>query len=173
MSPPPTNDVREVHILEFPLDVYRRATEAFEGLRREFELVAIRTPEAGEVPKRLLQVIDALTDQYESISSEPDRLRDEAIARGQTVVAALVHQFPVAAAEACVVLNNMLDEADEFCRQGAVLLSLASPPEAIAFRRWYLGEFTAQVRGEPPLPWSRADQAALLRDSRLRGTAES
>jgi uncharacterized protein YfaT (DUF1175 family) len=48
-------------------------------------------------------------------------------------------------------------------------LQRASPPEAVAFRRWYLGEFTAQLQGEPPLPWPQADHATLVRDARLRG----
>lgn len=163
-------ELRQVRILGFPLDVYQRANEAFEGLRREFTLVAMRTPEAAAVPTRLLQLIEALTDEFGAITSEPDRLRDEAIGRGELVVDELVHHLPPAAGEACVALNEMLDEADEFCRQGDVLLSLASPPEAIVFRRWYLGEMTAQLRGEPPLPWSQVDQAAVLAEPRLRAT---
>lgn len=133
-------------------------------------LVAMRTPAAGEVPVRLLQLVDALTDEFQGISSEADRVRDEARARGDKVVPQLVHHMPEAAAAACVALNDMCDEADEYCRQGEVLLSLASPPEAITFRRWYLGEFTAQLSGEPPLPWPQADRDALLRDATLRGT---
>ena len=164
------DELRQVRILGFPLDVYQRTAEAFEGLRREFTLVAMRTPEAVEVPARLLQLIDALTDEFEGLSSEPDRLRDEAISRGEQVVDELVHHLPAAAEGACVALNGMLDEADEFCRQGQILLSLASPPEAIVFRRWYLGEFTAQLRGNPPVPWSEVDHAAVLDEPRLRGT---
>ena len=164
------DELREVRILGFPLDVYQRTAEAFEGLRREFALVALRTPEALEVPARLLQLIEALTDEFEGASSEPDRLRDEAISRGEHVVDELVHHLPPAAEAACVALNGMLDEADEFCRQGEILLSLASPPEAVVFRRWYLGEMTAQLHGEPPIPWSEVDQEAVLADPRLRGT---
>lgn len=164
------DELREVRILGFPLDVYLRTAEAFEGLRREFTLVAMRTPEAAEVPARLLQLIEALTDEFEGISSEPDRLRDAAISRGEHVVDELVHHLPPAAEAACIALNGMLDEADEFCRHGEVLLSMASAPEAVVFRRWYLGEMTAQLRGGPPIRWSDVDQAAVLADPRLRGT---
>lgn len=161
----------EVRVLQFPLDVYQRSTEAFEGLRREFVLVAMRTPEAQEVPARLLQLVDALSEEYQGINDEADAIRDAAIERGETVVDELVYRMPPEVAQACIALNGMIDEADEFCRQGEVLLSLASPPEAVAFRRWYLGEITAQLRGEPPVPWPEADQDELLRNPQLRGTS--
>jgi hypothetical protein len=32
-------------------------------------------------------------------------------------------------------------------------LTLVTPPEAVAFRTWFLEEFVRQVAGEDPLPW--------------------
>lgn len=164
-------ELHEVRILQFPLDVYQRSTEAFEGLQREFALIAMRSEEADALPDRLLRLVSALNHEYGDLTSESDRKRDEAIARGETVVAELVHHVPGSVADACIALNALLDEADEFCRQGELLLTLATTPEGVAFRRWYLGEFIAQVRGEDPLPWSEVDQEALLENPRLRGTA--
>ena len=161
---------REVRLIGFPLDVHRRATEAFEGLRREFQLIALRSPEADDVPDRLLRLVDALSVEYEGLSTEIDGIRDAATARGDTEVE-LVYRVPPELAGACIALSEMVDEADEFCRRGQVLLSLASPPEAVAFRRWYLGELVAQLGGEPPLPWADADHEALVREPRLRGTS--
>ena len=161
--------LHRVRILSFPLPVYQRATEALEGLRREFALMAMGAPDPDAVPDRLEQLIAALTDEFDGVSAEPDRLRDEALARGEEVVDELIHDVPAAVAGACVALSGMLDEADDFCRRGDLLLSLASTPEAIAFRRWYLGEFTGQIAGLPPLPWPEADQAALVASPRLRG----
>jgi len=166
-------ELRVVRVLDFPVEVDLRASEAFEGLRREFTLVAMRTPGSAEVPARLVELVEALTDEFGAVSSEPDRKKAEAAERGDTVVAELVYHVPPSVAPACVALNDMCDEADEYCRHGDVLLSLATPLEAIAFRRWYLGEFTAQIAGEAPLPWSQADQEALLRDTLLRGTSPS
>ena len=163
--------LREVRVLQFPLDVYRRATEVFEGQRREFVLVAMRTPEAPDVPDRLLQLVAALSEEYEGLNPEADEMRDQAILRGDTVVDELVYRMPPAVVDACVALNRMMDEADEFCREGDVLLSMASPPEAVAFRRWYLGEITGQLAGEQPVPWPQADMEKLLHDPTLRGTS--
>ena len=47
----------------------------------------------------------------------------------------------------------MLDEADEYCRRGDHLLTLATPPEELRFRRWFISEFVDQVNGAPPTPW--------------------
>ena len=52
----------------------------------------------------------------------------------------------------------MLDEADVFCREGE-LLTLATPADEVAFRRWFLNEFVRQLRGEPPRRWSGAPDA--------------
>ena len=163
--------LREVRVQRFPLDVYQRATEAFEGLRREFTLVALRTPEAQDVPDRLLRLVEALTGEFAGFGEEAERARDEAIERGESAVD-LVYHLPPAVADACVALSEMLDEADRFC-QGDLLLSLASTPEAVAFRRWYLGEFVAQLDGAPPLPWPEADVDALVRDPTLRRATAS
>ncbi|MGH9153237.1 MAG: hypothetical protein ACRD03_12755 [Acidimicrobiales bacterium] len=166
----PDGELRQVRLIRFPLDVHGRATEAFEGLRREFQLIAMRTAGAGEVPDRLLRLVDALGVRYRGFASEADRARDAAAERGDKEVDELVYRVPAEVGEACVDLSRMIDEADEFCRRGELLLTLASPAEAVAFRRWYLGEFTAQIAGEPPLPWPDADRDALAGDPRLRGT---
>ena len=164
-----TEQLHEVRLLQFPLEVNQRASEAFEGLRREFTLIALRTPDAQEVPRRLLQLVDALANRFQGFSDEAESVRDEAVARGETVLDELVYRVPTEAAEACVALSRMIDEADEYCRRGDFLLSLSSPPEAVAFRRWFLGEITAQLRGHPPLPWPEADHDALAANPDLRG----
>ena len=51
---------------------------------------------------------------------------------------------------------DMLDLADEFCRQER-LLSLARSEEQQRFQRWYLGEFVRQGRDQDPLPWAAVE----------------
>ncbi|MEP6696234.1 MAG: hypothetical protein ABJA34_05055 [Pseudonocardiales bacterium] len=48
---------------------------------------------------------------------------------------------------------TLIDEADNYCRQGGTLLTLATPPEVKVLRHWYLGEFLRQGSGSPPIPW--------------------
>ncbi|CAN5191697.1 hypothetical protein BH24ACT1_BH24ACT1_03630 [soil metagenome] len=63
------------------------------------------------------------------------------------------YRVPPEAKEAAVALGALLDEADEFCRNGIHLLTLATPPGPYALRRWYLSEFIAQIDGADPTPW--------------------
>jgi hypothetical protein len=57
--------------------------------------------------------------------------------------------------EAAVTLRSfvdLLDVADEFCRQQR-LLTLARTPEQRVFQRWFLGEYIRQAAGASPEPW--------------------
>lgn len=167
------SDLVEVRIVGFPLDVWARAAEHFAGLQREFALLTMPGGHGPEVPQRLLDLVASLTDRFATLTADNNDLRDAAAARGDDAVPELVYQVPAAVAEASLELARMLDEADAFCLEGDVLLTLATPPEAVAFRRWFLGEFVAQVNGMAPLPWPDADQAALVADRRLRGETDT
>lgn len=164
------DDLVVVRLLRFPVDVWARSNEHFEGLRREFALIALHLP-ASEVPRRLLELVDALVGEYAETVADPARVRNESHARGDKEIPELVYRTPPQAADATTSLARMLDEADEFCRRGDHLLTLATPPELVAFRRWYLGEFHAQLQGQPPLPWPEADRQQLLASPTLRGAA--
>jgi anti-anti-sigma factor len=67
----------------------------------------------------------------------------------------LSYRVPLDVAGATKRLEEMLNAVDEFCRVGERLLTLATPPDLVAFRTWSLGEFTRQLeRGLEPMPWS-------------------
>jgi hypothetical protein len=121
------------------------------------------------VPRRLLELVDALVGEYQETVTDAARVRDEAHARGDKEIPELVYRAPPNAVAATISLARMLDEADEFCRSGNHLLTLATPPELLAFRRWYLGEFNAQLQGQPPLPWPEADRQQLVASPTLWG----
>lgn len=97
-------------------------------------------------------MVSALTAEYAGATGEADAERDAALAAGAESVD-LTYHVPPAAAEASRALGALLDEADEFCRAGGALLTLATPPEARRFREWYLQEFVGQVAGAAPTPW--------------------
>jgi hypothetical protein len=141
----------DVRLLRFPLHLGARASEYYQGLFREFALLAASTPEdTHAVPVRLLALIDALGRRYPT-QTEHEEERRAALERGE-VQADFVIAVPVSAAEASRALDGLLDEADDFCRSGE-LLTLAAPEDATAFRRWYLREVIAQLSGEAPTPW--------------------
>jgi hypothetical protein len=150
-----------VEVLGIPLDLHVRATEHAADLTREFTLIQDRlqhTDGPPSVPQRLLQLIDTLSARYSSFGQEQEDLLDAAVAAGRPTLD-LTFRLPADGAEAARQLGDVLDEADEYCRQGRHLLTLATPDELVAYRRWYLAEFVRQTAGEAPRPWSAAAAA--------------
>ena len=154
-----------VHLLRLPVPIASEAREHFEGLTREFALISASsgdTDEAHQVPARLLQLVDALTAQFAGVSSEADQRLEAAIAAGAQEIEDHVLLLPPEAAGASQALGDMIDEADEYCRQGSHLLTLATPPTCLAYRQWYLGEVIGQLGGAAPVPWPESAPAQAL-----------
>lgn len=147
--------VVEVRLLQVPLLLHERVEAHTDGLLREFRLLQqqVDDHESG-VPARLLQLVTVLNERYDGLTDPQAQLREDALARGETVLPELTFRVPAAVAGASVALGALLDEADTYCSEGQHLLMLATPPELVRYRHWYLGEFVRQVAGEAPLPWS-------------------
>ena len=154
-----SDELCEVHLIDFPLPIYRQAKEHGDELVREFSLIAMSKKDRAEntVPVRLLELVEALTRDYGTISTGVELERDAALEAGLESID-LTYRVPPAVAEASLALGALLDEADDFCRSGGALLTLATPPEAKRFRDWYLQEFVNQLAGAAPTPWSKYTQ---------------
>ena len=144
-----------VVLRDLPLELARRSDEHQADLLREFALLSLDPGDHAEVPRRLLALVAELEERYSEASAAVDRDRSEAEARGARSMD-LVVTVPGSAAASARRLLALLEEADDYCRDGEHLLTLESDPEVVAFRRWYLGEFAAQVEGRPPTPWPAA-----------------
>lgn len=142
----------EVRLLGLPLQVWQRTQEHVDGLLREFMLIVQDDEARAATPGRLLGLIEELTAGYGEFSEEQRRQMEAALARGEAEID-LTYQVPPGAAGAAQLLGDMLDEADDYCRRGDHLLTLATPAEALRFRRWFIGEFVDQVAGRPPTLW--------------------
>jgi hypothetical protein len=151
-------ELRTVRLLRIPLPVQMRSTEHFDGLMREFALIAMDAdrdgdPSSRHVPARLLDLVAELTQQYSSFTADVTAERDAAIARGESEID-LTYRVPVSVVDATRRLEVLLDEVDDYCRSGQHLITLETPPESRAFREWYLSEFVAQIeQGRDPVPW--------------------
>ena len=154
------SELVSVHILGMPLDIMQRSAEHSDELLREFAL--IREEGSDHVPARLLALIEELRSRFGSFSEGPRQAMQDALARGEETID-LHYEVPAAVAEAARQLGALLDEADEFCRAGD-LLTLATPPDGVAFRHWYLDEFGRQIDGQPPRPWPGA-RGAVMKDA--------
>jgi hypothetical protein len=146
-----------VELLGIPVDLHARATEHGEELQREFTLIAQgreHSDNRTEMPRRLLSLIATLQGNYSAFTAEQEDLLDAAIGARQSTLDLTFH-VPPSVSDAAVALGALLDEADDYCREGKHLLTLATPADLAAYRRWYLREFVDQIAGSPPKPWSR------------------
>jgi hypothetical protein len=146
----------EVHLRQLPVAVWAGAQEHLDGLLREFTLIVGASREGTEthLPTRLLELVEELQHQYEGTGTDQDAQLAAAALAGVAELD-LTYLVPASAAGASVRLGEMLDAADRYCQDGEHLLTLASPPGAIAFRRWFFDEFVRQIAGGPPCPWPR------------------
>ena len=143
----------EVRVFGVPLPLLERARQHQESLEREFRLIAFTAPDdAGHVTARLLALVEELADRFGTFGLVQGAI-DAALARGDATID-LSYDVPETAREASLRLGALLDEADAFCR-GGELLNLATPDACVELRRWFLGEFVAQIGGASPTPWDR------------------
>ena len=152
----------EVRLLELPTHVHELSQAHSAGLMREFRLLAERgraDAHEDDVPTRLLELVAVLGERYSSATEEQDDLIHDAHQRGLPVLAEVVYRVPSEVAGAATALAALLDEADEYCRSGQHLLTVASPPEVARYRHWYLQEFVRQIGGAPPVPWPAHQEA--------------
>ncbi|MGH9298570.1 MAG: hypothetical protein ACRDZT_01480 [Acidimicrobiales bacterium] len=160
---PNASELVEVHLRGIPVGIWAQLDEDTKDLRREFALILLGArPGERDVPERLLQLIDRLQANYGHLNPEQEMALEDAVKRGDTEIEQLDYQIPIGVEADLVALGSMLDEADEYCRSGEYLLSLAASPVSKAFRDWFLSEFARQVRGEEPISWVDSSYARDL-----------
>lgn len=154
MSGSADRDLSEVRILGFPVELQARAQEHMDDLLREFMLIAAANEQGphADVPRQLLDLIQEVQRDYSGATLEQEAQLVEARESGTPNID-LLYRIPSSVAKAATRLGEALDEADSYCLAGEHLLTLATPPEALDFRRWYLGQFISQIGGDPPTPW--------------------
>ena len=143
-----------IRLVELPLKLHARTSEHSDELMREFTYIRAQSedPEASTPPVKLLDLVDEITGRFAGFTAGSQAELDAAIASGRDSID-LEYRVPPDVAGACIDLGELLDAADDYCREGEVLLTLATPDELVAYRRWFLDEFVRQAAGEAPRPW--------------------
>ena len=150
------DDLVDVHVVRLPVSVWARAQEQSDALIREFALISSEVLNASSghhVPSRLLTLVQELTAGYSGFTGDQEAELYAAADRGVEEID-LHYRVPRAAGPAAQALGRLLDEADEYCRAGQHLLTLASSDELVRFRWWFLDQFVDQPAGAPPVAWS-------------------
>jgi hypothetical protein len=163
VSSPDAAPLVEVHLRDLPVQLWQQLQEHTDELLREFALMTSEAVEhEGElpVPDRLVALLHSLRLQYSGVTDVQREQLFAAAAAGVTRLEDVVYRVPPAAADAARALEAIFAEADAYCRSGEHLLTLATPPELVAFRRWSLNEFVRQLDGAPPVPWPEHAPAA-------------
>jgi hypothetical protein len=144
-----------VHLLNFPLQVFGHARQHHDELLREFALLALRPPEnrpGHAVPSQLLTLIDSLGRRFGGVGDRADQIRDDALADGETHID-LSYNVPRSAGPSLTELHELMEQADQFCRDEQLLTVAATPVER-QFRDWFIEQFIAQLEGAQPTPWA-------------------
>jgi len=137
--------LRTVRFPAVPVDGYLALQAHNDALYRELELVSIELETTG--PGRVVPPLAELVGQlYSRFRGQRDSYRDvvaAAQARGDATVD-LETKVPPAAAGAALDYLELLERADELCRDG-VLLTPEPPAEVKTLRRWFVEEMVAQL----------------------------
>ncbi|HET9091579.1 MAG TPA: hypothetical protein VFN50_04160 [Acidimicrobiales bacterium] len=168
MAPPAADDggSRRIELLQVPVALWARADDEAQDLMREFAVIVLnRDRVASDVPARLLELIKELQASYGPVGEAQAARLEQARAEEQPSIERLSYEVPAGIGDDVRRLAEMLDEADEYCRSGQLLLSLATSPGAKAFRDWFFDEFHRQLDGEEPTPWPSSRFATQIREA--------
>lgn len=155
------SELISIHLLKFPVELWARTGDESRDLMREFALISLEQHHHG-VPHRLLELVTELQLSYGSIGADQEARLEEASRDGTEFLDEVIYQVPPRIERDIIRLGRILDEADDYCRAGEHLLSLASSPAAKAFRDWFLDEFCRQLGGLPATPWPESHFAREL-----------
>lgn len=143
-----------VRLIRMPVELWKRSSAHEEAITREFDIMMTDLPKES-VPHQLVELITTFKEQFGSYADSTRAEMCAAVERGDDEIT-LVFEVPPEAAAAAVRLGEVFDEVDAFCRAGEELLSLATPPELVSFRRWFLGEFVRQIdQGLSPMTFEQ------------------
>jgi hypothetical protein len=156
MSTPADDELVTVRLDLLPLDVQTAAQQHGDELTRELMLVAEQMHQepdtAPGLPRRFVELVTTLNSQYSMFTAEQEQQLSAAVAAGESSVD-LVYRVPPSVGPAAASLGAILDEADAYCREGRLLLTLETPAPLVTFRRWFLDQFVAQSQGRPAVSW--------------------
>jgi len=153
----------QVRLRSLPLALRARSQEHEQDLMRELALirVAAETDNVSTAPGRLLDLADQLRGDYGALAAGPDAEMEAAVDRGETALD-VTYTVPVELRPFLRQAAQVLDEAEQFCRDGRYLLTPAAPPDVAAYRAWVFEEFDRQIAGGDPVPWDESPQARTV-----------
>ncbi|WP_225438782.1 GAF domain-containing protein, partial [Candidatus Frankia nodulisporulans] len=135
-----------VRLGDVPTDLLLAAKNHVDGLVREFTLAASGAASGASVavPERLAELLTIVTTRFAGPRMAIKRQALGAAAAGHPRTP-LELVLPSSAAADAEQYLAALEEIEGYAR-AARLLTVESPPQHVAFRRWYIGSLVAQLR---------------------------
>lgn len=135
-----------VQLEDVPVRLFLESQDHQHDLIRELQLIGLSTssgPQHLDGPSRLAAAISEVLTTYSPVRSSTREQALAALDRGEQRVTLAV---PVqeGMGQALRRWLRLLEEVDQLCRHGELLL-LAPRPEVSEFRRWYVEQITAQL----------------------------
>lgn len=145
---------KTICLKNFSLGCYINLQQYIESLLREFSLIRLS-------PKKFSSPIsDSFMSNFLELRKDSRIILEkinsyiEAAQVGGYETIELCINLPKNTGNIAYQLNNMLDEADFYCKN-QYLLTITPSEELISFRKWYFNQIYSQlIRGEYPLAWS-------------------
>lgn len=144
---------RSIRLLGFPVQLYARAAEHHAALQRELDVVRMSERGDATVPPPAAALLEEFDTRFRGYAATMAVIGDLVVggADDAEVVIPIVSD-PGQIAPEIGHLAELLDAADEYCRTAA-LLTVATPSELVALRRWVFREVVDQLEGAAPTPW--------------------
>ncbi len=154
-----------VRLGDVPTDLLLAAKNHVDGLVREFTLAVggAASGASAAVPERLGELLTTVTTRFSGPRQAIKRQALAASAAGQPRTP-LELVLPPSAADDAERYLAALEEIEDYAR-AARLLTVESPPQHVAFRRWYIGSLVEQLhaaeRGRGTVPARSFEQYLL------------
>jgi hypothetical protein len=146
--------VRTGVLRDYPLRLWAQQEEYTQDLLREFQLL-LMGEQSGlmreSAPGQLVQLATLFQTRFGSLLQSISEERQAAYDRGLDRIDS---QIPLIEGAPALLeqVRQVLEAADDFCRQGDLLL-LPRPAHMVAFSDWVRTELIGQYEGADPSPW--------------------
>lgn len=135
-----------MRLTDVPVRLFLESQDHQHDLIRELQLIEIGgglDATTSAISRRLATLIADVLSSYQPVRSATREQALAALSRGDDVVTLRVPVYP-GMADALRTWLQLLEEADELCRHGELLL-LATSAEVRRLRTWYVEQITSQL----------------------------
>jgi hypothetical protein len=155
----PGGRLYDVRMVGLPVELFLAARQQHDELMREFAVMALaHQDEVASEPPELRRLVREFGTHSATSVPRVDASVEAASMAGQATTE-LSYRVPISVLAAADRLEELMQTADAFCREGR-MLTMPRSPQMRQFAAWWLNELRRQVAGNAPTPWAAAVASA-------------